>query len=78
MHNKRIVKIFRSDGWKSMNINVNELAVNMKMIYTKTKTNKSVKNFVHFFLFVVRSEIVNDNIHNIHNNHNNHNIQVFG
>ena len=75
MHNERIVKMFRSDDWKSMNINVNELAVKMKMMYAKTKTNKSVKKFVHYFLFVVRSEIIS---HNIHNNHNNHNIQVFG
>ena len=74
MHSERNVKVFRSERWK----NVNEVAVNMEIVYSKTKSNKSAKNFVHFSQFAMRREMILENINSKSIFLLNHNIQVLG
>ena len=74
MYSGRYVDVFRSETWR----NVNEFAVSMETEYAKTKSNKSLKNFVHVPQFAVRKEMILENISSKSICLLNHNIQVFG
>ena len=73
MHSERNVKVFRSERWK----NVNEIVVNMEIVYAKTKTSKTAKNFVHFSQFAMQREIILENVNSKSIRLLNHNILVF-
>ena len=74
MHSERNVSVFRSERWK----NVNEIAVSIYTVYSKTKANKSVKKIVHLFEFAVWREMTLENVSSKSICLLNHNLQVFG
>ena len=50
----------------------------MKIVYAETKTSKIAKNFVYFSQFVMRREMILENINSKSVCLLNHNIQVLG